>query len=109
MPKYMEALWGYFDGYDESRKAIYSPYPRSKGYIQGKYRPLFGKIRLYKSKKIPKGKMWIRKGYIRVPATRENIRKHLEWNLGGSEGYQRYAIRKAKRMGMKLSRMKVIR
>jgi hypothetical protein len=99
--KYMEAFWGYFDGYDAKGKAVYKPVGRSKEFIQGKYRPIFGRVKLYQGKKIPANVSGIKTGMLRIPATKENIRKQLDFNIKhGSEWYQEISRKKMKKMGL---------
>jgi hypothetical protein len=90
MTKYIDALGYYFNGYDSKGKAIYKHYPKEKEYIQGNIRPIFftGRIKRYSSKN-PKEK-GMRMGTIRIPATREALRKTAEWNIKyGAEDYQK--------------------
>lgn len=84
--RYIEALKGW-KGYKKSEL------------IKGKYRPIFGKIRIYRSKKVKDNDR-----YVRVPATRENIRKQLLFNYRyGAESYRKRALMSAKRRKMRLS------
>ena len=89
MAKYMLALKGW-KGYKKSEL------------LDGKYRPVFGKIETYNSKKCSAGL----ESFVRVPATRENIRKQLIFNIRyGSEGFQRDALRSAKARGISIKKI----
>jgi hypothetical protein len=99
--KYMEAIWGYFDGYDAQGRAKYKPIEKSREYIQGKYRPIFGRVKLFSSREIPAKDLWVKTGMLRIPATRENIRKQLDFNIKhGSEWYQEISRKKMRKMGL---------
>lgn len=72
---YMDALKGW-TGYSKEEL------------IDGKYRPLFGDIKGYKSPNKKRNEFTKEEKYIRVPMTIENIQKQICFNIKyGAEGY----------------------
>lgn len=84
-------------------------YPKSELY-NGKYRPVFssGRNRVFFTAPQPNlASEWYRKlnkGIVRVPATKENIKKFIAFNKKyGSEGYRQKAIKLQKMLRRKIT------
>lgn len=86
--KYIEALKGW-TGYDKSEL------------LEGKYRPIFfgRKVVYYKKRKIKPDWLHSERNKVRVPATKENLRKTALFNIKyGSEYYQKVGRRLLKKV-----------